>query len=114
MLDKKKYRTLDQLFPFIAPFMALFTHQATRVEKIGSIMTVHSIGSKLLLYITKSGSGRTSWQRYVSNLRLGTGKFEKLTSKYFEAYWDTGLYMLKDHSLDHLAEDVSLFDALEL
>lgn len=82
MRDGCDYRTLDELFPFLAEFSVRPTGM------VESILTnsVHSMSAKLLLYVTKIGSERTSWRKYVPHPRCGISELQKLISNIIETH----------------------------
>lgn len=49
------------------------------------------------------------WRGYVPNPRCDVFKFEKVVSGFLEVHWDTSLYTLKFHFVDHLVIDLNLF-----
>lgn len=82
----KDYRTFDLLLTFLAAF----TDRATGMEEKGPMAMVHSMYSELLLLVSKDGSRKTSWQRFVLIPECAIASFKNFVSEVCEAHCNTG------------------------
>ena len=107
MLEGKDYKTVDFVFPFIAAFIDRITQ-----EKSCVLTSIHVSYSELIHLLNVGIDREGLTKRKLSTLRNMVRNLKEKASSFFSNYVEKGLYTLKFHLLDHLAEDVEKHSSL--
>ncbi len=107
MLEGKDYRNVDYVFPFICSFIDKITQQDS-----ASLTSIHVKYSSLLHQLESEIDSKGLTLRRLQSLRRTIHDLKTSTSNFFKAYVQHGLFTLKFHLLDHLADDLKKFSSL--
>ena len=108
MLEGKDYRNLDYFFPFVAAFVDRITGCVTN-----GITTVHTMYSNLLEMIFTDVEDHGMNDRKAHDMDALVMDLKRECKDVFAEHVQKGLYTLKFHLLDHLAEDMARYGSLE-
>lgn len=108
MLEGKDYAAVDTVFPFIAAFL----DRAIGCADNPALTTVHTLYSDIVnqLLYTKPERKLHGNENVVTSETIR--RLKMVAKNLFEDLEDFNLFTLKFHMLDHIAEDVSRFGAL--
>lgn len=100
MLEGKDYQAVDYIFPFVAAFTDRCLGRVDSHEQT----TVHTKYTELMNLVTGNGTGvsKPDITELVSTLK-------RTVVETFKDHCEKGLFTLKFHTMDHLAEDISRF-----
>ena len=107
MLEGKDYRNVDMVFPFVCAFLDRKTQETS-----GVLTKISTMNSSLLtmLYYEIDRKGLTAER--LSTLRDRIRMLKIDMASFYKRFTQTGLFTLKFHLLDHLAEDLSKYCSL--
>lgn len=108
--EGKDYHTLDMVFLFVP---GSIYHATALVEQV-SLRVLHSMYSYLVSSLTGYKSGETARDVRTGELRRHIESLKRLLKATLDGNHETGLYTIKFHLLDHMADDLEPFACLEV
>lgn len=110
ILEVQIRKKVDKIFPFLAGFI----FRCSGWVEETSLSKVHVLYSELLLSMTKVEISEGLNENRLTELQRKREEFKKLLLRKFSAYCSSGLYTPKFHLLDHVGEDLEVFETLSV